>query len=110
MPEVIKMCDVAPIIQTPCPSTEYQTPAKMLEAMSMAKGIIATNVCDLATTIGEERGWMVEYGNTEAFAILLQNIKENPQEVELKGARARQFFIENASVETIAKRIKPYFE
>ena len=111
MPRLLKMVDVVPIIQTPIPSTQMQIPAKMLEAMSMGKGIITTDVSDMKLIIGNnERGWIIEYGNNTQFAELLNYIENNKNELEIRGAKAIRYFMENASVEVIAKRIKPFFE
>ena len=109
MPEIIKMCDVSPIIQTPIPSTEYQIPAKMLESMAMGKGIITTNVSDMQNIIGNKNGWIIPHNNTETFSNLLNFLQKNPEELTLRGINARKYFLKNASIERIAERIRPFF-
>ena len=111
MPRLLKLVDVVPVLQTPIPSTQMQIPAKMLEAMSMGKGIITTDVSDMRLIVGkDQRGWIIEYGNDNQLADLLNYIENNVQELEIRGEKAISYFRENASVEVIAKRIKPYFE
>lgn len=110
MPEILKMCDVAPVIQTPIPSTEYQMPAKMLEAMAIAKGIITTDVSDMKKIIGTKNGWIIPYGNINEFANLLKSIQSNTSELILRGNNAREYFLQNASIEMIAKKIEPFFD
>jgi glycosyltransferase involved in cell wall biosynthesis len=110
MPEILKVADVVPIIQTPIPTTEMQMPAKMLEAMCMAKGIIVTNVGDLPGIIGKENGWVIPYNNKAAFTKVLGEISGNEMLLEQKGSSARRYFVENASIQEIARRIEPYFQ
>lgn len=110
MPEILKLADVAPIVQKPIPTTEMQMPAKLLEAMCMEKGIIVTRVGDLPEIVTEERGWVIQPGDDKGFRAALQEISDNPLILDKKGKAAREFFIQNASVQEIARRIKPYFE
>jgi glycosyltransferase involved in cell wall biosynthesis len=110
MPELLKMVDVVPILQMPIPSTDMQIPAKMLEAMSMKKGIITTPVCDMKKIIGNNRGWIVEYDNKAALAALLYEIEHDPAALENKGNAAREYFLKEASIETIANRINPFLK
>lgn len=110
MPEVLKLADVVPIIQSSIPTTEMQIPAKLLEAMSMAKGIIGTRVCDIPEILGENRGWVIDPGDTNSFVDTLKGIDNNPYILEKYGSQCRKYYLENASVEAIANRIKPFFE
>ncbi len=110
MPEILKLADVVPIIQTPIPTTKMQMPAKLLEAMCMAKGIIASNVGDLPNLITSERGWIIPYDDTNAFNNILDDISNKPAMLEEKGNAARHYFIQNASIQEISERIKSYFE
>lgn len=109
MPLLLKMVDVVPIIQTPIPSTQMQIPAKMLEAMSMAKGIITTNVSDMNIIIGNDRGWIIAHDDKMEFAKVLHYIHQHREILLERGKNARNYFLQNASIEIIASRIKEYF-
>jgi glycosyltransferase involved in cell wall biosynthesis len=107
MPEVVKLADVVPIIQSLIPTTQMQIPAKLLEAMSMAKGIIGTRVCDIPLLLADNRGWVIEPGDTIAFLNILDTIDKNPELLDLFGAQCRSYYIKHASIEAIAEIIKP---
>ncbi len=111
MPEILKMVDVVPIIQTKNPATDMQIPAKLLEAMSMEKIIISTNVTDIPELLGvnssKKRGLIVE--NDYQLACELKNIEEEKYNKDLLGQNARVFFLENSSIEIIAEQIKEFF-
>ncbi len=110
MPHLVNVVDLIPIIQTPIPSTEFQIPAKMLEAMAMGKGIITTNVCDMNTLLGEKRGWVLDYKNIDQLPNLLAHLEQHMSEIETKGKEARAYFLNEASIEVIAKKIEVFFK
>ncbi len=110
MPEVVKLADVVPIIQSLIPTTQMQIPAKLLEAMSMAKGIIGTRVCDIPLLLDDKRGWVIEPGDTDAFLNVLDTIDKNPELLYKFGEACRSYYIEHASVEAIAEKIKPLLD
>jgi len=110
MAELVKLVDVVPIIQSRIPTTEMQMPAKLFEAMSMAKGIIATNVCDIPNLLENKRGWVIEPEDTNGFLEILILIDKEPSLLGSFGNASRNYFCQNASVEVIAEKIKPYFE
>lgn len=108
MPEILKMVDVVPIIQTKNPATEMQIPAKLLEAMSMGKIIISTNVTDIPEILGNntniKRGIIVK--SDYQLACELKNIEDNKYNLIEIGENARKYFVENSSIEVIAERIE----
>ena len=110
MPQLLKAIDVVPIIQSSVPSAEMQIPAKLLEAMSMKKAVIGTPVADIPLILGKDNvnknGWIVER-SLEAFANTLHEIYIDKKELILRGENARNYFLENASIDIISKRLKP---
>lgn len=104
MPEVLKLADVAPIIQTSMPSTLYQMPAKSLEAMCMELPLIVTNVADLPILVGEDRGWII--GKQGSFQEILNFIANSPEEIRNRGIKCREYFIEHCSVNKISETLK----
>jgi len=109
MPEILKMSDIVPVIQTPCPSTFYQTPAKLLEAMAMEKGIIVSDIEILKNIIDEQTGWKIPANDDAAFKEALVEIQENPILLQQKGIKAREYFLANASVSKISESIQHFF-
>lgn len=114
MPQLLEAVDVVPVMQKRNSYTEAQMPAKLLEAMAMAKSVIASDVGDLGRVLGtnaeQKRGWIIEEGNPQRLAQVLRCIIENPRKRARREEQARTFVEENASVEAVAKRLSPIFE
>lgn len=96
VPEFLAMADVVVIPQRRNLATVGQVPAKVFDAMAMAKPIIATNVSDL-TLILNGCGWIVEPENPKQLAETLQYVLDNPEEADAMGRKARQKCIDKYS-------------
>jgi len=111
IPEFLTLADVVVIPQKNNFATIGQVPAKVFDAMAMAKPIIATNVSDLAEIL-DGCGWIVEPENPEKLAEAIQNVLKNPKEAEEIGQKARQKCIEkyswDAMEEVLLKIFKKY--
>ncbi|MHB1169200.1 MAG: glycosyltransferase, partial [Longimicrobiales bacterium] len=110
MPELLAAVDVVPIAQARTRFAESQIPAKLLEAMAMARGIVATRVSDLAALLNADgpdpRGWIVEPGDRDALSAALTEAGEEQAERARRGTAAREFFLANASVGAIERRLR----
>lgn len=108
MPALLAAASAAPVPQRDEPYARNQLPAKALEAMAMAVPVVATAVGDLPEILGGgERGWLVPPGDPAALAAALQAIAASPAEAARRGAAARRWFVEEASVDAIRARIAP---
>jgi len=111
IPEFLAITDVVAIPQKGNFATIGQVPAKVFDAMAMAKPIIATNVSDLPEIL-DDCGWIVEPENPEKLAEAIQNVLKNPKEAEEIGQKARQKCIEkyswDAMEEILLKVFKKY--
>ncbi len=105
MPEVIHMADVVPILQSNIPSTNMQIPAKLLEAMAMAKAVLATDVSDLKFILSDDAGWIVDIDNKVGIAKLLNELGKDRAEMKRRGFNARNFYLNNASFEIIQNKL-----
>lgn len=111
MPTLLSAVDAVPLPQLATVFAESQMPAKLLDAMSMAKPIVASRVGDLKEIVGEgERGWMVEPGSPLELASALTEIEANPREAGRRGANARDWFLAEASGSAIRKRLVAMIE
>ena len=79
-----------------------QVPAKVFDAMAMAKPIIATAVSDLPEIL-DSCGWIVEPASPEQLAEAIQYVINHPKEAEQMGQKARQKCIENYSWDAMEK-------
>ena len=109
--EFLAMADVVVIPQRKNFSTMGQMPAKVFDAMAMAKAIIASNISDLPKIL-DGCGWVVKPENPKELAEKIQYVLNNPEEAEEMGNKARQKCIEkyswNAMEEIFLKVFKKY--
>jgi len=109
MPELLAAVDIVPVLQRPGKFAEAQMPVKMLEAMAMAKSIIATAVSDLPRIIGEgdsARGWIIPPLDEAAFVGAVLEIINNPAKGKRRGCAARQYFLKYASLSSNTAKLR----
>lgn len=109
VPEFLAMADVVAIPQRKNFATIGQMPAKVFDAMAMAKPIIATNVSDLPEVL-DGCGWIVEPENPEQLAATIHTVLNNPEEAEEMGLKARQKCIEKYSWDAMETVLVKVFE
>lgn len=88
VPQFLAMADIIVIPQKKGSATIGQIPAKVFDAMAMAKPIIATNVSGLPEIL-DKCGWIVATDNPKQLADSIQYVIDNPQEGKRKGLKAR---------------------
>ena len=79
-------------------------PAKIFDAMAMAKPIIATHISDLPEIL-DGCGWIVEPDNHEHLAATIQTVLEDSKKAEQVGQKARKKCIENYSFDAMEKEL-----
>lgn len=109
IPEFLAMADIAVVPQRKNYASLGQLPAKIFDAMSMAKPIIATNVSDLAQ-IMKGCGWMVEPENPKQLAEKILYILNNYLEAEKNGEKARKKLIAEYSWDALDKKLASVFQ
>jgi len=112
VPEFLAMSDVVVILQKKTLQTVGQVPAKVFDAMAMAKPIIATAVSDLPEIV-DGCGWIVDPENPEQLAETIQYTLNNPEEAKAIGWKARQKCIDKYSwdvMENVLLRIFSKYE
>lgn len=96
IPEFLTIADVVVLPQKRNLATVGQIPAKVFDAMAMAKPTIATNVSDLPEIL-EDCGWIVEPNNCEQLAETIQNVLEDYENAKQTGWKARRKCVEKYS-------------
>lgn len=109
LPEFLAMSDVVVIPQNKNAATIGQVPAKIFDAMAMAKPIIATNVSDLPEIL-VDCGWIVEPEKPEQLAQTIKYVLDNPEEAMEMGWKARQKCIEKYSWDAMEKVLIDIFK
>jgi len=108
LPEFMSMADIVIIPQKRNLATVGQLPAKVFDAMAMAKPIVTTEVSDLPEIL-EGCGWIVEPGSPAHLAAAMQYVLENPRDAEERGRLARQKCVEKYSWDAMEKVLVKIF-
>jgi glycosyltransferase involved in cell wall biosynthesis len=89
VPEFLALADVIVIPQRETAATIGQMPAKLYDAMAMAKPIVATSVSDIPDAL-EGCGWLVPPGSPPELARAIGEALSDPERAERMGSRARE--------------------
>ena len=95
--------------QQPSRYGSYQMPAKVFDAMAMAKPIIATQVSDLPYVL-KNCGLIVPPSDTEALTESILRLYRDPELASQLGRRARTRCIENFSFRSARRGLVPLFK
>lgn len=87
-----------------CASRDETLPIAILEAMSLGKAIVSTEVGGIAEWLSQgENALIVPAENSAALARALVRCLEEPELVATLGAKARRTFLENFSLDRLGK-------
>lgn len=107
MPAILAASDAVALPQRPVHFALSQVPAKLLDAMSMAKAIVVTRVGDLGEILGEgERGWVIAPESSGALAQALVEMERNPEEAARRGRAAREWSLRESSGAAIRAKLE----
>jgi glycosyltransferase involved in cell wall biosynthesis len=110
--EVLSRADLVVIPQRDSPAGRGQLPAKVFDAMAMAKPIVATRVSDLPEILGG-CGWLAEPGDPPELSRVIAEALSDPAGARELGQRARRRCVENYSynaLEPVLVKIFSRFE
>lgn len=102
VPELLTIADIVVIPQKKGLATFGQLPAKVFDAMAMAKPIIATDVSDLPEIL-DGCGIIIEPNNSDQIADRIKYIFDHVEESAQMGTNARQKCIEKYSYDAMEK-------
>ncbi len=108
VPEILAMSDIVVIPQRNNFASIGQIPAKIIDAMAMAKPIVSTNVSDIPEIL-EGCGWVVEPGNPFHLAQAIKYIFDDPKEAKRRGNQARIKCINRFSYNVVGKKLIDIF-
>lgn len=109
VPEFLSMADIIVIPQRKNLATIGQTPAKVFDAMAMAKPIIATYVSDLPKIL-DDCGLIAKPNNPHSLAKAIRYLLDNPTLAKMLGVRARQKFLKKYTWEIAEKQLSQIFD
>jgi len=109
VPEFLSMANIVVIPQEKSSSTVGQLPAKLFDAMAMAKPVIATQVSDIPEVLNG-CGWIIKPDDTEKLRRTIQYVIDNPGEAEKTGLNARKRCVERYSMDAAEVNLLKIFE
>lgn len=104
LPKWIAAADVYVIPQKQTAANRGQLPAKVFDAMAMAKPIIATDISDLPLVL-DNCGIIVDPESPKQIAERVLYLHEDPNERETLGAAARERCVEQYSYDALAPKL-----
>ena len=108
VPEFLAISDVVVIPQKVSSSTIGQVPAKVFDAMAMAKPIVSTAASDLPDIL-DGCGWIIKNSNSKKLAEVIHYVIHNSEEAKKMGCKARQKCVEKYSWDALADTLLPVF-
>ena len=104
LPEHLAAADVVVIPQRATSDTVGQMPAKIFDAMSMAKPIVSTRVSDIPEVLGD-CGYLVDPDNPKQLAEAIEYVFNHPEEAQMKGKMARDRCRVNYDIGVLENRL-----
>ncbi len=109
IPYYLTAFDIVALPQLNVPESQGQMPAKLTDAMAMAKIIIASEISDIPLYLNN-RGLLVDPGGLETLADRIKWVINNRDEAENLGLKARQFFLDNLTLDAMLAAMRPEIE
>ena len=107
-PEIVALSDLVVIPQQNHEAARAQVPAKLIDAMAMAKPIVATGVSDIPEILNT-CGWIVPPEKPDRLAESIRHVLDNPREALDRGKAARKKAISHYSLDAIGGILKNLF-
>jgi len=109
VPSYLMAADVVAVPQRATTETLGQVPAKLFDAMALARPIVSTSV-SMIPEILAGCGLVVEPGDVRALAEALVRLLDDPEEARGLGLRARERCASEYSFETARARLLPLIQ
>jgi len=109
LPEILSFIDLVVIPQRQKPASFGQIPAKIFDAMAMAKPIVATEVYEIPEILNN-CGFIVKPEDPEQLARTIQYVATHPKEAKEMGAKAREKCERDYSMSLMEEKLTTIFE
>jgi glycosyltransferase involved in cell wall biosynthesis len=104
LPDFLSVADLVVVPQSKRAASYGQVPAKIFDAMAMAKPIIATNIADIPEIL-RDCGWIVEPDDHRRLADTILYVSNHQDEAKEKGKKARDKCKREYSWNAMEKRL-----
>jgi glycosyltransferase involved in cell wall biosynthesis len=105
IPKWVAAADLIVVPQKQTLANRGQIPAKVFDAMAMAKPVIATSISDLPEVLNG-CGIIVDSESPTAIANAIEDLHFNPEKARVLGRAARRRCVEKYSYKALATKIK----
>lgn len=86
------------------PSWREGTPTSLMEAMSMGRPCVATDVPGCREVVAEgENGWLAKCGDPKSLAMCMEKFLQDPASIASMGATSRKMAIDDFDAEKVAE-------
>ena len=102
--QYLAAADIVLVPQRLTSDTVGQMPAKIFDAMAMAKPIVSTTVSDIPEVL-QEVGYVVEPGNVGQMADMVEYILSHMDEAKTRGQNARRRCIELYDIKVMGEKL-----
>jgi len=109
IPRYLSVADMVVVPQLDVPGTRGQVPAKLFDAMAMARPIIASAVSEIPKIL-DGCGIVVESGNAELVAEKILYVLEHEEEAFEMGKRAREKCVQEYSWQAMDAKLRGIFD
>lgn len=106
VPIFLSAADVVAVPQRETPDTRGQVPAKLFDAMALARPIVSTRV-SMIPEILDGCGVLASPGDVPGLAAAIARLLDNPAEAQALGARARERCVERYSLQAARRDLFP---
>jgi glycosyltransferase involved in cell wall biosynthesis len=106
---LLQAADAVVVPQRDEPASAGQLPAKLIDAMALAKPAVSTAVSDIPAILAEGRGRVVPPGDVRAFAAALDAVFADPAAARRMGEAARAWCVANASYACARETLRGVF-
>lgn len=108
VPRYLEAADVVAVPQRDGPDTRGQVPAKLFDAMALARPIVATRVSMIPEILdGGGCGVLVPPGDATALGAAIERLASDPEKARELGARARARCVEHYSFASARRDLFP---
>jgi len=108
---LLRCADLAAYPRIACPTTRLTTPLKPLEAMAMARAVVASDLPAMRELIRPgETGELVPAGDDVALAARCVALLRDPDRRRRLGEQARAFVLQERRWDAIVQRYPPLYE
>ena len=109
VPAYLVAADVVVVPQRETSDTRGQTPAKLFDAMALARPIVSTRVA-MIPEILNDCGVLVPSGDVRALSQAIGRVLDHPDEATMLGRRARERCVAEYSFSAARRRLFPLIE